>query len=96
MVVHIVMFQYREENRDTNIAKTKEMLEALVAKIEGLNKMEVGIDFSKSDRSFDLSLYSTFDTKEDLEVYRTHPAHLEVVSFIKEVTVQSKVVDYEA
>jgi len=94
MIVHIVMFKFKDENRDANIAKTKEILEALVAKIEPLQKMEVGIDFNQSERAFDLSLYSTFETKEDLSTYAIHPAHLEVVSFIKEVTSESKVVDY--
>ena len=47
-----------------------------------------------SERAMDLSLISTFETKEGLMEYATHPAHLEVVDFIKEVTVASKVVDY--
>ncbi len=94
MIVHIVMFEFKDENREQNIAKTKVMLEALVEKIEPLKKMEVGIDFNQSERAFDLSLYSTFETKEDLSTYAVHPAHLEVVSFIKEVTSVSKVVDY--
>ncbi|MEA3374336.1 MAG: Dabb family protein [Campylobacterota bacterium] len=95
MVVHIVMFTFKEEKRSENIAKTKVMLEALVEKIEPLKSMEVGIDFNGSERAMDLSLYSTFETKEGLKTYATHPAHLEVVAFIKEVTEASKVVDYE-
>ena len=95
MIVHIVMFKFKKENKDANIAKTKEMLEGLIKKIEPLKKMEVGVDFSKSERSFDLSLYSTFDSLKGLEIYRTHPAHLEVVAFIKEVSEVSRVVDYE-
>jgi len=94
MIVHIVMFKFKDENKVANLAKTKTMLEALVAKIEGLESMEVGIDFNQSERAFDLSLYSTFTTKEALSVYATHPAHLEVVAFIKEVTQEAKVVDY--
>ncbi len=94
MIVHIVIFQFKDENKEANIAKTKEMLEALISKIGPLQKMEVGIDFNHSERAFDLSLYSTFACEEDLKAYATHPAHLEVVSFIKEVTITSKVVDY--
>ncbi len=94
MIVHIVMFTFKEENKAENIAKTKVMLEALVEKIEPLKSMEVGIDFNGSERAMDLSLYSTFETKEGLKTYATHPAHLEVVAFIKEVTEASKVVDY--
>ncbi len=95
MIVHIVMFVFKQQNKEENIYRTKAMLEALVQKIEVLQSMEVGIDFSRSERSFDLSLYSIFKTKEDLRMYATHPAHLEVVDFIKAVTQTSKVVDYE-
>lgn len=95
MIVHIVMFKFKEENRDANVAKAKEMLEALVEKIEPLLSMEVGVDFNRSERAFDLSLYSTFETKEGLAEYAVHPAHLEVVEFIKAVTEASRVVDYE-
>lgn len=95
MIVHIVMFTFKEEKRTENLEKTKGILEALVEKIEPLKSMEVGIDFNGSERAMDLSLISTFDTKEGLKEYAVHPAHLEVVSFIKEVTTLSKVVDYE-
>ncbi len=95
MLVHIVMFQFKEENREANMARVKEMLEALPAKIESLRSMEVGIDVSRSERSFDMALVSTFDDKAGLDVYAPHPAHQEVVSLIKEVTLLSKVVDYE-
>lgn len=94
MIVHIVMFTFKEENRAENIAKAKEMLEALVEKIDPLLSMEVGVDFNGSERAMDLSLISTFETKEGLAEYATHPAHLEVVAFIKDVTAASKVVDY--
>ena len=95
MIVHIVMFDFKAQNKAENIAKTKVMLEALVEKIEPLLSMEVGIDFNGSERAMDLSLISKFETKEGLRTYATHPAHLEVVAFIKEVTALSKVVDYE-
>ncbi len=95
MVVHIVMFRFKEENKEENIARVKRMLEALPDKIDSLRSMEVGVDFLRSERSMDLVLTSTFDDKEGLEAYRVHPAHQEVVALIKEVTLQSRVVDYE-
>ena len=95
MIVHIVMFAFKEENKAENLQKTKEMLESLVEKIPTLLSMEVGLDFMHSERSFDLVLTSTFEDKEGLSAYATHPAHLEVVSFIKEVTEAAKVVDYD-
>jgi hypothetical protein len=94
MIVHIVMFKFKEERKAENVAEAKLMLENLVDKIEPLLGMEVGIDFNGSERAMDLVLTSTFETREGLSTYATHPAHLEVVAFIKEVTEMSKVVDY--
>lgn len=94
MLVHIVMFQFKEDNKTENLARVKAMLEALPAQIDTLKSMEVGIDISHSERSFDLSLISVFDDQAGLDVYVPHPAHQEVVSIIKEVTLLSKVVDY--
>ncbi|WP_457747341.1 Dabb family protein [Sulfurimonas sp.] len=94
MIVHIVMFRFKEENKVLNLAKVKSKLEKLEEKIDVLKSMEVGINFTESDRAMDLSLYSTFDTQDDLKIYAKHPEHLKVVELIKEVTAESKVVDY--
>lgn len=94
MIVHIVMFKFKEKNRERNLLEMKKRLEALVDLVPTLNSMEVGIDFSNSQRSFDLSIYSTFDDKEALKAYGIHEEHLKVVEFVKEVTIESKVVDY--
>ncbi len=96
MLVHIVMFQFKDENKKVNLERVKSMLEALPSKINELKNMEVGIDISKSERSFDLILTSLFENQEGLNAYAVHPAHLEVVRVIKEVTSLSKVVDYIA
>jgi len=94
MVKHIVMFDFKDENREENLKKAKAMLEALVEKVPSLKAMEVGINFSQEERAMDLSLYSTFDDQAGLEAYAIHPAHLEVVAFIKSVATASKVSDY--
>ena len=94
MIVHIVMFKFKEENKTQNIQNVREKLNSLVEKISELQSLEVGIDFNQSERAFDLSLYSTFQTKEDLKIYAVHPEHLKVVELIKRVTLESKVVDY--
>ena len=94
MIVHIVMFRFKEENREGNIKEVTSRLNALVDLIPTLNSMEVGVDFSRTERAFDLSLYSKFDSKEALSEYAVHPEHLKVVELIKSVTLESKVVDY--
>ncbi len=94
MIVHIVMFKFKDENKEINIKNVKKRLEELQDKIDVLKSIEVGIDISKSERSFDLSLYSTFQSREDLQTYAVHEEHLKVVELIKSVTHESKVVDY--
>lgn len=94
MIVHIVMFKFNEEQKQENILIVKEKLEQLVSKIPTLKSIEVGIDFNQSERAFDLSLYSTFENKDDLKAYAIHPEHLNVVKLIKSVTNEAKVVDY--
>ena len=95
MIVHIVMFTFKEENKEATLLKVKEMLESLVEKIDVLQSLEVGINFDTAERAMDLSLYSKFASKEDLATYATHPEHLKVVEYIKSVATASKVVDYE-
>jgi len=94
MVKHIVMFDFKDENKEANLLKAKEVLEALLGKVPSLKKMEVGINFSEEERAMDLSLYSEFDDAVGLAEYAVHPEHLEVVKFIKSVAIASKVSDY--
>ncbi len=94
MVKHIVMLDFKDENKQANLEKVKSMLEALVESVPTLQSMEVGINFSAEERAMDLSLYSSFEDQAGLEAYATHPAHLEVIKFIKTVATASKVSDY--
>jgi hypothetical protein len=88
------MFKFKDEDKALNMAKIRNRLENLESKIDVLKSMEVGINFNESERAFDLSLYSTFESEEDLQTYAVHEEHLKVVELIKEFTIESKVVDY--
>ena len=94
MIKHIVLFDFKDENKEENIQKAKEMLLSLMESVPSLKKMEVGINFSKEERAMDLSIYTEFDDVLGLEEYAIHPKHLEVVAFIKTVVTSSKVSDY--
>jgi len=80
--------------KETNAQLIKEKLEALNGQIPGLLKLEVGFDFSKSDMSADLVLYSEFESKEALQGYQDHPLHKEVQAFVKEARTERRVADY--
>ena len=95
MIVHIVLFSFKEDNKITNIQKAKEMLVALEHTVPSLKSIEVGENFCSEGRAMDLSIITYFDTKEDLQEYAVHPEHMKVIEFIKQVVEYSKVVDYE-
>ena len=94
MIVHIVMFKFKEENRKANIIQAKQMLENLMGAVPSLRSIDVGVNFSQEERAMDLSIITSFESKEGLDAYAIHPEHLKVVDFIKEVVEYSKVVDY--
>ena len=94
MVVHIVMFKFKEAHKTANIEQAKEMLENLMGTVPTLQSMEVGVNFADEERAMDLSIVTTFSDKEGLQEYAVHPEHLKVVAFIKSVVEYSKVVDY--
>lgn len=99
MIKHIVMWRLKEtahgNTKQENAKIIKEKLEALNGKIPGMLKMEVGIDFSKTESSADVVLYSEFETKEDLDNYQTHPEHKAVMPFVGEARLERRMVDYE-
>ena len=99
MVKHIVMWRLRERahgnDSGLNALLIKEKLEALAGRIDGMISIEVGIDFSRSDSSADVILYSEFVDKAALEGYQRHPEHEALKPFIMEATSERKLVDYE-
>ncbi|WP_294955471.1 Dabb family protein [Sulfurovum sp.] len=94
MIVHIVMFKFKDENKKANMIQAKQMLENLMGAVPGLRSMDVGMNFSEEERAMDLSIITSFESKENLDAYAIHPEHLKAVDFIKEVVEYSKVVDY--
>jgi hypothetical protein len=95
MIKHIVMWKLKEENKEANIELMKSKLESLPAKLSVIKDFEVGVDFDKSARAFDVVLVSSFESKEALEEYKVNPDHVEVAQFIGSVVEAGKVVDYE-
>ncbi|WP_297439556.1 Dabb family protein, partial [uncultured Clostridium sp.] len=75
MIKHIVMWTVKEENRIENMQKMKRDLEALKSEIKEIVEIEVGIDINRSQAAYDLVLYSTFKSLEDLNAYQVHPKH---------------------
>lgn len=96
MIVHVQMYKFKHElSKMANMVKAKEMLEALPAKVQWLESIQVGFDFNHGVSSYDFCIYATFKTKEHLMWYKVEPESLEVLNFLKASTEESHVVDYE-
>lgn len=97
MVQHIVFFTFKEEalnmNREELKVEAKKRLEALVDTIPFIQKLTVGINYNPAPAAYDISLYTEFDTDEDLQNYQVHPEHVKVKDFMVEVVADRAVVD---
>jgi hypothetical protein len=91
MIKHIVAWKMKDGVSAEQKAEMKARLEALRDRVDELRKIEVGIDVSGET----MSLVSEFASAGDLAVYQGHPAHLDVVTFIKPLVAERCVVDYE-
>ena len=92
MINHLVMFRLKDKE---SIAKTKEVLESLDGEVPQLRSITVGVNVVDSPRAYDIALVTTFNTHEDLKAYQVHPAHLDVLEYMKKVVDTSVSVDYE-
>lgn len=99
MLKHIVLWKLKENVEGRSKAETakelKAALEGLLGKIREIQALEVGINFNPADTASDLSLYTEFKSREDLDKYQKHPEHLKVVELVKKLTMERRVSDYE-
>lgn len=95
MITHIVFFKLSDPT-DESITKVQEKLLSMQGKIPQLRHLEAGVDFVRSERSYDVALVTKFDSKDDLQAYQVHPYHAgEVVPLMKSLCSAVVAVDYE-
>jgi hypothetical protein len=100
MFVHIVFWRLHERTADgrtkaENGLELKRRFEALRGQIVGLLRCDVGLDVLHGAESVDVALYSEFESRAAYEAYAVHPAHKEIVGFLKDVRSERRAVDYE-
>ena len=98
MVEHIVLFKLKDdvpaEEKLAVMIKFKEAIEALPAKISVIRKVEVGLNINPGE-TWNIALYSEFDTLEDVRYYATHPEHVAAGKILAETKESRACVDYE-
>lgn len=88
------MFSIQPEAADSEVEAMKEALLSLPGKIPQIVDHELGVDLKleggqnhPAGKNREIGWTVTFASKDDYEIYETHPDHLAVISdFIKPVT----------
>lgn len=95
MIAHIVLFKLNNPTAE-NTEAVKNMLLSMNGKLPLLRQLEVGVDIIRSERSYDVALYTKFDNLADLQAYQIHPYHADtVVPFMKANCASIVAADYE-
>ncbi|MGL4850389.1 MAG: Dabb family protein [Clostridium sp.] len=95
MIKHIVSWDLKGENKKENGLEMKKRLEELKGLISEIKFIEVGINVNSTSVAKDIVLYSEFETLEDLESYQVNPHHVKAGEFVRSVTENRIVIDYE-
>lgn len=97
MVKHIILWDFKpeftQEQNKENARIIKEGLENLINLIDGIE--EIYVETNPLDSSTcQICLYSVFKDQQSFDIYKTHPEHVKVATFVRSVTVNRKCIDY--
>ena len=97
MIKHIVFIRLKaaDDEKLKNLNQIKEALDNLPSQIPEIKSFETGINISDSSSASDFALIGEFNSKEDIETYKSHPEHLKVLDLISSLKGRTAVVDFE-
>jgi hypothetical protein len=95
MIHHLVFFKLKDRS-DESRASTRELILTLNGKVPTIDSLDAGADIVRGERNYDVALVSRFKTMEDLDAYRVHPYHQEVVAELKARSESIVAVDYQS
>ncbi len=96
MIVHLVLFKWKEEASSESISAAVEALKRLKSKIPNIVDLSCGQNFTNRGQGFQHGLVVKFRDRRDLEEYLPHPAHQEVAkNLVKPILADIIALDYE-
>ncbi len=96
MVKHIVLWTLKEDEKKNSgkiVEDLNRRFHALLGVVDGLTGIECGDNFAGGN--YNLALYSEFTSKEALDHYQNHPAHVAIKEIIHQLVCGRECVDYE-
>ena len=99
MIKHIVMWRLKEHaegaDKATNAAKMKALLDDCAHLVPGILTFEVVIAQPGFECTYDILLYSEFESMVALDAYQNHPQHVALKPFVAAVRQARQCMDYE-
>lgn len=99
MIKHIVMWELKEvaegAGKAANAVKMKQLLDGCADIVPGILKFETAIATPGLEATYDVVLYSEFESKAALDAYQEHAEHVAIKPFIGAVRQARQCMDYE-
>lgn len=92
MITHVVLMTFTDR---ADAPEAKRRLEQLAGQIPALRTVHVGLDAVGAPGSADLCLTTTHDSADGLREYQEHPAHVELLGWLRPRLAGRAAVDYE-
>lgn len=81
MLIHMVLLRFDDDGHaDEAVRRLRELPDD----IDVIRRLVAGRNVVPSERAYDVGLLVELDSVEDLEIYRDHPAHVDVAEFIRD------------
>ena len=94
MIEHLVFLKIKDEAG--NIEKIAKALTALKGKVPAIREVSCGRNFSDRSKGFNLGLRVVVETESDIDSYRLHPDHVEVLNNLIKPALEDMIVcDYK-
>jgi hypothetical protein len=93
LITHVVLMTFTDP---ADAAEAKRRLEALPPLVPSVRSLHVGLDVLGAPGSAHLCLTTTHDSPDGLRAYAEHPAHVELLGWLRPRLAARAAVDYEA
>ena len=94
MIRHIVLWRMKSPS-DADFETIRKALEAQLGRVPGLLRIEVARSFNTGRRAVDFALTCDFESREALESYHRHPAHMETRAVVDPLIAEHWIADYQ-
>jgi hypothetical protein len=95
MIIHIALYKFKPEISNEEIDSAMSQVRDLKSKIPQIIEISAGENFSKYSRGFTHVIVSKFNSKVDIETYRSHPAHKPIADRLDRMEENSIGIDLE-